>query len=1476
MHVYKKIILFTANVLIMSHLTIIAMDDPMAVDEARESRKRKRTREGDQQENAGAKPAKRQVKNSINIAEVHARLKQVAEDQGYGYKYANLVELENLVQSFRSKQVVQVPRFVGISNQQVTSALGRVGFDIAAQWRAVVGGLDAASRKAIFASKNIPASFWHAQKIFIQNLNAAFTRLASQENPFNLTKDEVARLQQLFVESADDKLMVRSTGKEDTRTITNAGGNESVPNIEPTMAAVVEAACTVVDSYFDEKSLSQRLGLGDTTIFNEEIFCPILIQRMIREQGDIPSCGVMFTEEAEGGISYRDEVDEHGRIKTSGITLIQAAYGHNEGVVNSKIVVDSYVAQNIGRTPVFYPVIREKTKRLKPAGPDLVFADNPADKIYAPALSHAQLVTLKSFGDALEQYYGYPMDVEFVVRDNTVWIVQARPIVHKEERKTRVPEYFPDLQSIQGTIFKGRTIGAFGGALVSVEHQDECIVNAKISGALTNYQTSDRNKIKCIFSGSDAPATSHEATTFRGEGKPVFYVYDVDALRQAASIGQGKKLIFSPQQHCVVVVDKDTQPATQQGWVSYPFPRELSVRSLIFHARKRGWFRGKLAGRAIDPQSHFNAQELFAHLKSDDLEFVQHAAECLPALLLRFIYRATKQVALDADLKEQMMSIVDAAEILCENLIELCKHNAPAVARLVPINFLEALLYQQQFDAKVGYFSVATLYKAVAREHLPAELDLLIANGITPVCAEGRRQVSSFAASIWGSVQLTLQSIASLFSKKDDETKRYEAIDTRSFYVQLKKLTRYAYSERVKTVWEKFILILAQARGIQKRFIEHLADFIKQLADLEVLPLWLNSSMVHDVEALGQELTFDSCAKRVLQWRLQFETSRADYEFIKVLKKKVHNFDINRFSEPKKFNAAWGEFKDMLLSAFMSDKFMDMLNGAIQEAKTTHSVSLVGAATCGLFDAFIEVFDTSIKAMKGSSAWKTEEKLIAFKTMLLAYSGVLKRVVTDLQEKTILEFKSRSNKTTIQSYLNLIDRLVQKSFSEKDLEPTPGVDATVFAMGSGHDWVQDKDSNKQPASAEDAYTIIHQSLLSCNARFMVACGTQHVIISSLLKDYVDILQQGVQGTENYGGLKQVGLSVDDKKMALIYNFTLGSHGCRITLRQKVAKEAFTMEMNFFGGFPTEAYRWRNAAVIFLCYGCLNNTPVRLHTLHTHALSATLDGLQIKDKDGFVKCFKVILEHVKTDALEYITYKEADNVSFLDVVKMIKILQSMGEYGHNATQYLMQKIKNRMFDISWNGGFGSHTDELIPLLCQAVEGGNSDLNKVVLQIFAYFATCNQALPEALMVALKVVKSSRNDSVLNQAKILLIILFEKGYGIKEFFLSAVDNVPHILTEYCVGDFYSNLIKKKIIPEKKYVNALDEMCQFAYEVFEKESTYFCISSDVKSLVLDLFMILLQNGRGFTEIKKLLKQKNFRFKYELEKLIAHYESST
>src|SRR5690606_16762487 len=98
---------------------------------------------------------------------------------------------------------------------------------------------------------------------------------------------------------SNEKLMVRSTGKEDTKELANAGGNESVSNVSPTAKTILQAIGTVVASYFGKKSLIQRLGAGDTSLFDPIPFTPVLLQRMIGEKDkQIPKCGVMFTEEA--------------------------------------------------------------------------------------------------------------------------------------------------------------------------------------------------------------------------------------------------------------------------------------------------------------------------------------------------------------------------------------------------------------------------------------------------------------------------------------------------------------------------------------------------------------------------------------------------------------------------------------------------------------------------------------------------------------------------------------------------------------------------------------------------------------------------------------------------------------------------------------------------------------------------------------------------------------------------------------------------------------------------------------------------------------------------------------------------------------------------------------------------------------------------------------------------------------------------
>ncbi|MBM3886347.1 hypothetical protein FJ364_00295, partial [Candidatus Dependentiae bacterium] len=101
-------------------------------------------------------------------------LKEIAEAQGYGYKYANLNELRKLTASFNEENkkpidegnmlAVQVPDFIGISSARVIDALVQVDVDVAAGWAQVIEGY---SFERALEEKRIPSDFWLQQEVFV-------------------------------------------------------------------------------------------------------------------------------------------------------------------------------------------------------------------------------------------------------------------------------------------------------------------------------------------------------------------------------------------------------------------------------------------------------------------------------------------------------------------------------------------------------------------------------------------------------------------------------------------------------------------------------------------------------------------------------------------------------------------------------------------------------------------------------------------------------------------------------------------------------------------------------------------------------------------------------------------------------------------------------------------------------------------------------------------------------------------------------------------------------------------------------------------------------------------------------------------------------------------------------------------------------------------------------------------------------------
>ena len=225
----------------------------------------------------------------------------------YGNKIANLDQLQRALAGIKG---VSVPKFIGLSHDTITDHLQKNGLDIGKRWAVI--------QQLMGQPPQLTPEVNKALQQLQTDIKACLKKhpIAAKLAGDLLTPDK---------RYPNKRLMVRSSGKEDTDKLANAGGNESVANVLTHCEDISDAIAVVLASYISEKSLSQRQIAGDD--ISAPPFCPVLLQEMIGSvkrstQKNIVKSGVIY-------------------INKSG-AFIQAAPGHGELVVNSKGPVDSY------------------------------------------------------------------------------------------------------------------------------------------------------------------------------------------------------------------------------------------------------------------------------------------------------------------------------------------------------------------------------------------------------------------------------------------------------------------------------------------------------------------------------------------------------------------------------------------------------------------------------------------------------------------------------------------------------------------------------------------------------------------------------------------------------------------------------------------------------------------------------------------------------------------------------------------------------------------------------------------------------------------------------------------------------------------------------------------------------------------------------------------------------------------------------
>jgi hypothetical protein len=715
--------------------------------------------------------------------------------QTFGNKTANLKMLKKLASQFKN---VAVPDFFGISHEEMVSFLTEKN-----EW-ATISSLWSAFQNSIKDQSGLPEE----SKEILSKLRSIvetvdYSDLYELLTYRKLLEKKRVEKEKAFIEKAIKEkylLMIRSTGLEDGKELSNAGGNESVASVSPDHHAISDAIKKVLSSYFSEKSIMQRIIGKDQNLRSGEPFVPALMQYMIGEGSGadanlIPRSGVIYSTEGEGN--------------TQDLTVIQATWGHNEAVVNGLAPVDSYYVDTYLH---IFPVIYRKYHRLKTINGQLEKVSNESTTINnkplfsSSTLTKSHVLKLKHISNRLEKVYGHPVDIEFVIQGKTTFLVQVRPIETKELRPSFLDKDFFNKLAPTDSI-KATMIGVGDAATQIIADRNEVIVADNIRSALKEYLAAlsvnekAKEQIKAIIVNEMAPSTSHEANQFRGQQKPVFYLENLDQINE---LMQNKIRFFAdPQRSCLVACPEKIVPqkVIQEGWFVHPIPARVSLLPSFLDKIKLPTLQ------KIKPSKANNIPQLLQAIKEGSTKEAEKACDTLLALTLQTIHAKMDKEQINSRLKEELFLLAKQFSIAIEaQKATLKNRKSTDIQMLYPLTFINALLKQLPEKELIDQYSLGSLIKTDRQERQLAE--------------------------------------------------NIDTVPHREYLIQYQKAKEFGLTRFIKVQWKKFTKTITEEENQQ------FARMLHQISSLEMLPLWLNVSFVKTIDEENQkQLLFDEFAE---------------------------------------------------------------------------------------------------------------------------------------------------------------------------------------------------------------------------------------------------------------------------------------------------------------------------------------------------------------------------------------------------------------------------------------------------------------------------------------------------------------------------------------------------------------------------------------------------------------------------------------
>ncbi|MFI5349299.1 MAG: PEP/pyruvate-binding domain-containing protein [Elusimicrobiota bacterium] len=312
-----------------------------------------------------------------------------------GGKFSKLGEILAVVRA----EGAYVPEALSVTTEGYARFLEENG--LADKIKALAGRLDAAQVRAKTAAEQTQVVAEYSAKI------RAVIRSGKLNPESGLGAEIWKGMQDHGLAGPGTRLAVRSSAvQEDQADAAFAGAAETYLNIKPEEA--LERIVENWASFWLPRGILYRQGRA---IASAELRPSTIIQQMA--EADV--AGVIFT---RNPVTGGDEI------------VVNAAYGLGEGIVSGLVQTDRYVMRKSDGQETRLPFVGDKRIAVRPTpdGSNTELRGVPKADRNRRSLTLAQTTRLARIAKALEEHFGYALDIEFAISGDRIAILQARPV----------------------------------------------------------------------------------------------------------------------------------------------------------------------------------------------------------------------------------------------------------------------------------------------------------------------------------------------------------------------------------------------------------------------------------------------------------------------------------------------------------------------------------------------------------------------------------------------------------------------------------------------------------------------------------------------------------------------------------------------------------------------------------------------------------------------------------------------------------------------------------------------------------------------------------------------------------------------------------------------------------------------------------------------------------------------------------------